>query len=196
MSLRHRVVRLERKFPAPPPPSPEDLQATKRWKQICRRLPQTVDRAVPLMSEEQVEQVNQGMSLLVEDLEGPYSRWLQDLLDGRCRMPELSAEAGKELLLAWLSPEVEGAYVCMQCGLEYPKHRSPPLSEWKVLPGKTPLVGEPPWYDLPEFFHACPNCGASCFDIDWPHLIPDKHYAWMELDGYMGLGWKPRKLPA
>jgi hypothetical protein len=39
------------------------------------------------------------------------------------------------------SPSVDGAVVCRQCGLEYPHHKAPPLSEWKLLPGKQPQVG-------------------------------------------------------
>jgi hypothetical protein len=57
-----------------------------------------------------------------------------------------------------------------------------------VLPGKIPLQGPPPWYDLPEFFQVCPNCGASRFEADWPHLVQDLDRPWMKLDGFMGPG--------
>src|SRR5207244_12641127 len=65
-------------------------------------------------------------------------------LGGRCRLPELPATVMKELLLTWISPEVDGGVACQHCGLEYPRYRTPPVSEWKVLPGKTPLQGSPP----------------------------------------------------
>jgi hypothetical protein len=188
MRVRQRLVRLERKFPAPPPPRPEDLARVQRWQQIAQRLMKMLEQALPLLDEGQQAQVMEGMAKFFDERDGPYKSWLQHVVDGWCRLPEVSPEAGQALLLAWLSPEVDGGTVCKHCGLEYPHHRKPPLSEWKVLPSKIPLQGPPPWYDLPEFFQACPSCGASRFEMDWPHLIQDKHNAWMECDGYMGLG--------
>jgi hypothetical protein len=188
MSLRHRVARLERLHPPPPPPTQEELLRPKRWKQITDRLVGIIEQAAPLLNEAQQAQVSQGFEPIDVKCDGPYGKWLNDLLEARCRLPELAPEAGKDLLLAWLSPEAEGGTVCRQCGLEYPQHRHPPMREWKLLPGKTPMEGPPPWYDLPEFFRACPNCGASRYDMDWPHLIRDKYYPWMELDGFMGVG--------
>jgi hypothetical protein len=64
--------------------------------------------------------------------------------------------------------------------LEYPCHRTPPLSAWKVLPGKVPLRGPPPWYDLPDFFDACPGCGAPTREIDWPGLVAPNTYPWQK----------------
>jgi hypothetical protein len=154
-----------------------------------------IEQAAPLLTDEQQEQILGGMEQIGRDTTGPYNRWLNDLLEGRCRLPKLSPEACKALLLAWLSPEVDGAMVCNQCGLEYPRHRAPSMSEWKVLPGKIPLQGPPPWYDLPEFFQTCPNCGDSRFNMDWPHLIRDKYYLWMELDGFMGSRKQRDKAP-
>jgi hypothetical protein len=51
---------------------------------------------------------------------------------------------------------------------------------------KVPLVGPPPWYTLPEFFPACPHCGAALARGTWAHLVLERRYAWMELDGYVG----------
>jgi hypothetical protein len=84
----------------------------------------------------------------------------------------------KELLLAWLSPQADGGVVCRHGGLEYPRHRSPPLGEWRLLPGRKALEGPPPWYDLPELFACCPNCGGSCRDIDWPYRTPECRRPW------------------
>jgi hypothetical protein len=95
----------------------------------------------------------------------------------------------RDLLLGWLHRQADGGIVCTACGLEYPRHKSPPLSEWRLLPDKRPLEGAPPWYDLPELFHACPCCGQSpCGSgMDWPHLIDGKRYPWMIQGGYVGL---------
>ena len=151
---------------------------------FCRLLGQAED----LFSPDEDAAVEQGFRPLTEGrvLEGPYGRWLGHLMEGRCRLPELNPEAMKALLLAWLSSEVEGSWVCRGCGLEYP-HRKAPLSQWRLLPGKVPLVGSPPWYDLPAFFRACPHCGASDFDVEWAHPVTGGGRAWQELDGYVGV---------
>jgi hypothetical protein len=160
----------------------------RRWEEIINRLTKTIIAALPLLTEDQQEQVVRAFEQVGDLFEGPFGTWHSHLSRGWCRMPELSPEVGKELLLAWLSPQVDGSMVCGQCGLEYPKHRHPPMSEWRVLPCKIPLQGPPPWYDLPEFFQACPNCHASRFEADWPHLVRDLDRPWMKLDGFMGPG--------
>jgi hypothetical protein len=83
--------------------------------------------------------------------------------------------------------EITLANSAMPTGLEYPHHRSPPLSTWKLLPGRRPFDGAPPWYDLPEFFASCPHCGASRYEMDRPHLVPKHDYPWKQLDGYAGV---------
>jgi hypothetical protein len=112
-----------------------------------------------------------------------------------CRLPELTPAAMKELLPAWLAPEADGGMVCRQCGLKYPKHKSPPLSEWKLLPGKKPMEGLPPWYDPPYLFEACPGCGASRHEVDWPFQATCD-LPWKQLDGFVGQEKRPEKAEA
>jgi hypothetical protein len=68
--------------------------------------------------------------------------------------------------------------VCLGCGLQYPQHKRPPLSPWRLPPGCSP-DDRPLGYDLPHFFEheGCPACGASCRtgDMNWAHLIEDGH---------------------
>ena len=130
-----------------------------------------------------------------EESGGPYRSWLRGLRDGCSRLPELPAAAMRDLLLAWLSPEVDGGLVCRGCGLEYPRHRSPPLSQWQLLPGRAPLVGPPPWYDLPELFTACPACAGPRCEADWPWQTGPCPYPWKEWDGYVGAPALPRWAP-
>jgi hypothetical protein len=92
----------------------------------------------------------------------------------------------RALLLAWLLPGADGGMVCRRCGLEYPRHKAPPLSQWKLLPGRKPFEGPPPWYDLPELFAACPGFGALRYEPDWPHQAGDRHRPRMELEGFVG----------
>jgi hypothetical protein len=104
----------------------------------------------------------------------------------------------KAVLLAWLSPECGCfARVCRQCGLESPCHKRPPLSEWKLLPGKVPLEGPSPWYDLPDFFEAGPGCGAKLFNIDWPWFVESTSPPWKASgsgrDPTGDWGWPPPK---
>jgi|SRR5262249_35069546 len=91
----------------------------------------------------------------------------------------MAPAARKAVLLAWRSPECDSlAWIWRQCGLEDPFPKSPPLSEGKLLPGKVPLQGSPPWDDLPDFFDACSRCGASLLDIDWPWLVENCSPPW------------------
>jgi hypothetical protein len=184
--LKTRVAKLERCLPDPP--IPEDDEREKRRRRVQRRLDRLCQEASRLLTEEQARNVQEALRQWGDDRRGPYARWFRELLHGRCRLPELAPSTMKELLLVWLSPDCDDfTSVCRGCGLLWPKKRSPPPKEWKLLPGKVPLVGPPPWYDLPVFFEGCPGCGASANDMDWSHLIDGIHRPWMELDGYVGL---------
>jgi hypothetical protein len=179
-----------------------DAAARRQWAEWEARCDQVLDRwnelaqkAADLMTEEECRRLDEAIEQANHMKGGPLGDWILDLERGRCRLPDLSAETMRQLLLAWLSPDLEDSFsgmLCGACGLEIPCHRHPPTSEWKLLPGKQWGVGPPPWYDLPEFFRQCPNCGASlCASqyggvMDWPRLIDDKTYPWMQLDGYAG----------
>jgi hypothetical protein len=153
---------------------------------VLARWERLLGQALPLLGPADRGRVTAAATQLEEEFGGPYRDWLRHLAEGLCRLPQLPPAAMKDLLLAWLSPEADGGMVCRQCGLEYPRHRSPPLSEWKLLPGKRPLEGPPPWYDLPELFLACPGCGGSRFEIDWPNHTEQLQRPWKELDGFVG----------
>jgi hypothetical protein len=185
MGLRQRLARVERLLPPAPP---EDRARQRQWEKVFARWERLLGAAVPLLSTAERPQVEGAVAQLADAPHGPYAAWLRDLSEGRCRLPELAPAVMRELLLAWLSPQADGGMVCRRCGLEYPRHRSPPLSEWKLLPGRKPLEGPPPWYDLPELFRTCPGCGASRYDIDWPHLTREGHPPWKDLDGFVGEG--------
>jgi hypothetical protein len=180
-ALRRRLDRLEQKLlPAPPPLSPAEARRLRRDEARLDKLLQAVQ---PLLDPAEAAQVREALDLWDRDARGPFSTWFRDLTEGRSTLPSLTPEAMKAVLLAWLSPERDNlARVCRQCGLEYPDHKKPPVAEWKLLPGKRPLVGEPPWYDLPDFFAACPGCGASLRDFDWAHLMDGQDPPWKRED--------------
>src|SRR5262249_25733270 len=145
--------------------------------------------AVPLLDADAQERARQAVEQLAEGFGGPFATWFRDLADGCCRLPELSADSMAALLAAWLSPAAEGGAVCTGCGLEFPKHQHPPLTEGNPRRGRAAFDGNPPpWYDLPEFFQACPRCGGSLYGLGmtWPHLVNGEDYPWMQLDGYVG----------
>jgi hypothetical protein len=185
MSMKRRVARLEQRLPPTPQPAQEDLLRQQQWGEILRRWEALYQAAVPLLADAEREGVAAAFAELAGAFRGPYATWLGHLDKGWCRLPQLPPTVMKDLLLTWCSPAVDGGQVCNRCGLEYPCHKRPPLSEWKVLPGKKPLEGSPPWYDLPEFFPACPCCGAALFDITWPHRTVESSHPWQELDGYV-----------
>jgi hypothetical protein len=163
-----RLARLEKRLP-PPPPMPNLRRMHREFGRPTRQ----VRAAAPLLTEEEDERDCKAVDEWLEGQAGTYAQSLRELENGRCTVPKVAPEAMKALLLAWLSPQCDTlARVCRQCGLEYPDHKSPPMAEWKLLPGKVPLVGEPPWYDLPDFFAACPSFGESVYEVDPPHRIP------------------------
>jgi hypothetical protein len=187
MSVRTRVVRLERHFPPPAPPSPEELQRQRRWRKISRRYLRLVGQADAVMTEDERAAIEAILDKCGDEGGQPMDNWLRDLMDGRSRLPELTAPVMKALVMGWFHPEVDTfSYVCNQCGLQYPRLKAPPQHTWKVLPGKVPNVDPPPWYDLPELFNACPHCGASTSDVTYSHLTDDVDLPWKKLDGWIG----------
>jgi hypothetical protein len=119
----------------------------------------------------------------LEDGSCPLWDWIKNISRGRSRLPEcLTEEVMRRLVLIRLD-EADKCdsfeAVCLRCGLQYPMHKYPPLSEWKLAPGCSP--GEQPLrYDLPRFFDhdGCPACAASSTagDMNWAHLIGDGYW--------------------
>ncbi len=180
--LRRRLDRLERRLPLPPPTRPGEELRQRRWEAVAERWLRLAEGALALLDAAEQQRVEEAAARLGEEC-GPYADWLRNLRQGWCRLPELPPEAMTGLLLAWLHPQAEGGIVCQGCGLEYPRHKAPPLSEWKLLPGRVPQQGPPPWYDLPRLFPACPGCGAPPHEADWPHQTQDFDRPWKGLDG-------------
>ena len=168
MRIRNRIEQLEKTLPPPPPSADIDDRLVKRCGAIFKRLFRLVKTASELMTEDEIIQVAEAWQQCLYHRTGPLQKWFGDLLNGKCRLPEITPQAMKDLLLAWLSPECDSfACLCLQCGMEYPHAR---LS----------LA-----YKGPPFFTSCPGCGASCNDMEWVHLASG-HRPWMELDGYIG----------
>jgi hypothetical protein len=188
MRLQRRVERLER---LAPPPRPNEGERLRRLDAVLARWGRLCEAAAVLLTPAEQEQAQEAIGRLGDDFDGPFGVWLRDLCDGCSRLPKLSPEVMRDLLRAWLSPQADGGMVCNGCGLEYPRHKAPPMGEWKLLPGRRPREGPPPWYDLPEFFQACPHCGGSRYDSDWPHLAGGRDHPWQELDGYAGVAGTP-----
>ena len=180
MKLTRRVKRLEQTLPPPPV---VDWQRQKRWHKVYKRWVGLCIEAQPLLGDDQ-DRVLTAILQAATEFTGPLSTWFIHLHNGLCRLPELSPEAMKGVLLAWLSPEEYGGRVCNRCGLEYPKHKLPE-TRWQLLPGKQYMVGDPPYFDFPEFFPACPGCGNSLYDVDSPWETENHAHEWKKLDGFV-----------
>jgi rubredoxin len=186
MTVRTRVVRLERHFPPPAPPSPEELERERCWRRIVRRFQRLLRQADALLTEAERAAIDAVLQKCDNESGEPFDDWLRDLLFGRSRLPELTAPVMKALVLSWFHPDLDTfSSVCNQCGLQYPRLQTPPPHTWKVLPGKIPHVDPPPWYDLPEIFKTCPHCGASTRDVTYSHLTEGMDLPWKALDGWM-----------
>jgi hypothetical protein len=170
--FKNRLARLEQK--APPPQPTQSKASQKRIDRLFARLDRVVDAALDLMAEEEGARVIQAAAQWGADGSGPLGGWFTHLAEGKCGLPEVRPEVMRSLLLAWLSPECDNqGRVCVQCGLEYPCHKRPPLSAWQALPGE-----EPQQRPVTDFFAACPGCGASTREIDWPWLVAPNSYPW------------------
>jgi rubredoxin len=186
MTLRTRVVLLERILPPPRPPTREEVQRERYWKKIERRLIFLVQEAEKLLTEAESEQISAVENDCKDDRNTPFDGWLRDLQWGRSRLPEITGAVMKALVSGWFHSDLDSfSSVCNQCGLQYPRLKTPPPHTWKVLPGKIPRVDPPPWYDLPEIFKVCPHCGASARDVTYSHLTEDMDLPWKALDGWM-----------
>jgi hypothetical protein len=161
-----------------------------RQDEVLDRWERLFGAAVELMAADDEQQVHDAYEQLCTDWTGPYTTWVDDILDGRSRLPELSAEAMRDLLLAWISPDVDERLhgVCVGCGLECPQHKHPHWSQWKLLPGRKYEDDLPGCrYDLEEFFRNCPHCGRSLHGsgIMWTSRIEEQDYPWKHMDGYV-----------
>jgi hypothetical protein len=178
MTLRTRVGRLERRLPPPPEPAPRRRQ-DRRWRRVAGRFDDLLKAAWPLLDEAEQGRVADALWADCERERGPLDRWLEDLRAGRSRLPELDPPVMRDVLLAWLHPDVGQPMVCNGCGLEYPRLRRPgpgsPAAPVSVAP-----------YQVLRLFDACPVCGASRYDTSWPGRTPGKDLPWKALDGWVG----------
>jgi hypothetical protein len=156
MRLDRRLARLEQQLPAP---SPGHLL----WERINASFFAKVDKALKLMTEEELDHAHQGVVLTSEDgqVRTFFDRWLDDLSAGHSRLPKLTAAVLKDLLVAWLSPDVTPV-TCQRCGLEYP-----------------PCKGD-------VGFESCPACKSP--DWDWTHQAADCERPWQKLEGCVHAG--------
>jgi hypothetical protein len=133
-TLARRLARLQARLP---PPDPELDQRMQQCEPLFTRWDQLVKAAWLLMSDDERGRVHAALEQLHAGLSGPYSSWFFGLLVGWSRLPLLAPQAMKELLLAWLQPEVATGFVCRGCGLEYPfryRPRNPEAERFFVWP--------------------------------------------------------------
>src|SRR5260370_11611186 len=115
MKINRRVERLENALPCPPA---DDLRQ-QRWDAVVDRFAQLYLDAEPLLAGDEKERVLEALGQLVADRTGPFANWLWHLQEGWCRLPALSPQAMKDVLVAWVSPQEYGGRACTRCGLEY-----------------------------------------------------------------------------
>jgi hypothetical protein len=166
-ALSTRLHRLEEKTASKPlKPQPEvDEHQRRASRKLLVRFFQALNDALPLFAEPQQQRLQAQEPFAAWVLEP----WVRSLLCGSSALPPISTETMQRLLAGWLDPHVASMpLVCLECLLCRPRRQPPPLKEWKLLPGKVPLEGPPPWYDVPEFFKLCPHCQSASYR--WEHL--------------------------
>ena len=176
MTSHNRVARLERLEGRANERRQRRLEEQERAADEDRRWEEMLSRFEALLAEDLLDR----MAVALEDARCPLWRWLEDIFRGRSRLPECLTEAVLRRLVLVRLEEADRCQpweaVCLRCGLQYPMHKTPPLSEWRLAPGCSPDE-RPLRYDLPHFFDhdGCPACGASsrAGEMNWVHLIED-----------------------
>jgi hypothetical protein len=153
-------------------PDVEESAEQQRWDETLSRFGEMIP-----------EDLGDRVRAALEDRGCSLWRWIEDVFRGRSRLPEcLTQEVMRRLVLTRLD-EADKCEpyeaVCLRCGLQYPRHKCPPISEWKLVPGRSPDE-RPLRYDLPYFFDhdGCPACGTSskAGEMNWAHLIGDGYW--------------------
>jgi len=85
---RKRLAKLDELLPHPPTVDVQERQ--KRRRLVMRRLVRLYEQACALMTEGEQISVAKGFKQWAEARRGPYARWFRELLQGRCRLPELA----------------------------------------------------------------------------------------------------------
>jgi hypothetical protein len=171
--LTRRLARLEAKLP---PPSPELELRLRQCDPIFERWDALGAAAWPLLGAEEQGRVNEALERLHDGLSGPYALWFNGLLLGWSRLPPLAPAVMKDLLLAWLQSAVATGFVCQGCGLAYPFRHWPQPAGTKSFQVWPQGQGPPP--RVPEFFAACPHCGAPNTDIHLPDNVEQHDHPW------------------
>jgi hypothetical protein len=187
MSLLDRLARLERLsgISERREQLERERRQTARGRELLDRFYAIMDAAWPHLAEAEQFVLEASMRAAIADPKAldrwPLMTWATSVWNGTSRLPQLSGKVSAELIRAWLSPEKDGCHwTCRQCGLLRPCRKQPPMNTWKLLPGRFPLEGRRPWYDLPpDFFAVCPACGAG--EVDWSHLVAEEHPPWKSL---------------
>lgn len=165
-------------------------QQAKEWQQSRRhekeykapeqcRWEETLDRFFQVLPEDLWCRVGEAL----EDESCLLWGWIENVFRGRSQLPEcLSKGVMRRLVLIRLDEADKCESfdaVCLRCGLQYPWHKRPPVSQWRLATGCSP-DDWPLRYDLPHFFDhdSCPACGASSTtgEMTWAHLIGDGYW--------------------
>jgi hypothetical protein len=187
MRLRNRVERLELRLPAPKSPTPEQLQERRLWRRVARRFKSLLNQAESLLNEAEHAAVAAALELFLSEGTGPLRGWLHDLRHGLCRLPELTPEAMRSLLLAFLNPGRGDSRVCNLCGLESPRPGRGLLSNWVFGTDIRGLAGLASRFSWPPGFDGCPHCPpGSPADFDSPYQAGGTDKPWKALDGWVG----------
>ena len=180
-TMLRRVARLELKLP---PLSQETESRLRQCDPIFERWDALGAAAWPLLGAKEQDRVNEALGRLHDGLSGPYAIWFNGLLLGWSRLPPLVPPVMKDLLLTWLQPGVATGFACRGCGLKYAFRYWPQPAGVKSFQVWPQGQGPPP--RAPEFFAACPHCGAPNTDINLPDDVEQHDHPWKQLDGYAG----------
>jgi hypothetical protein len=129
--------------------------------------------APAITNNEEVDRI--AVAVRDESSRSPYTRWVEALCSGYCRLPEMSPAVAREMLLAFLEP-----------------------ATWDYLSGLDEMVCDGCGMLLPRNFGPCPVCGChwkgnveelgetypNVKDRSWPWLSRSAA-RWLHLDRHL-----------
>jgi hypothetical protein len=145
-----------------------------------RRWEETLDAFGAVLPEDLVGPV----ATALQTRRGPLWRWLDNLVRGRCRLPEcLTGEVMRRLVQVRLEAARDDLLdgVCLRCGLQYPLPQFPGSAQCgcnDCQDRQRQRAQSLAVYERLFDGRGCPACGASTKvgEMAWAHLVEDGYW--------------------
>jgi hypothetical protein len=183
MRCRTRLARLERQLQA-------EMQLFREQEERRAAELRRWDEVLNAFGAVLPDDLNEPVTAALEGGRAPLWGWLENLVRGRCRLPEcLTEDVVRRLVTVYLDADAAEAAslsgVCLRCGLQYPLPNfpssaqcdCPACDEGSLRRAESRARGLAVYERLFDG-RGCPACGAStkAGEMNWAHLMPDGYW--------------------